>query len=135
MINVSAIEFHSLMDNEELLAMQRNDASMHELRDYLNDKDSDKMKSVHKPFRKYIDKLSLNREGIIVYTHHDAEKVLAPSRFRKDILHMCHSSYLSGHQGIYKTHQRVLTRFCWPNLFNDVITILKQCDLCQRTKS
>ena len=34
MINASAIEFHSLLD-EELVAKQREDASIHDLHDYL----------------------------------------------------------------------------------------------------
>ena len=93
------------------------------------------MTRVPKAYKRYICKLSLNREGIIVYTHHGDEKIVAPSFIRKDILELCHSAYLSGHQGIYKTHQRVLSKFSWPNLFNDVIDVLKECDLCLRIKS
>ena len=133
MTNIGAIEFHSLLvDNTELINKQRADKMLQKLYYYFCSKHSD-LKSC-KLYAKHLSKLSLNLDGIIVYIHKGEEKVVAPSSVRKDIINMCHNSYLSGHQGTYKTHQHILCRFWWPNLFRDVVEAVRQCDLCQRIK-
>ena len=40
---------------------------------------------------------------------------------------------MSGHLGIKKTMDRVLTEFFWPGACGDVSRFCKSCDICQRT--
>ena len=40
---------------------------------------------------------------------------------------------MSGHVGIRKTMDRVLTEFFWPGVCGDVSRFCKSCDICQRT--
>ena len=40
---------------------------------------------------------------------------------------------MSGHLGIKKTMDRVLTEFLWPGVCGDVSRFCKSCDICQRT--
>ena len=40
---------------------------------------------------------------------------------------------MSGHLGIKKTIDRVLTEFFWPGVCGDVSRFYKSCDICQRT--
>ena len=40
---------------------------------------------------------------------------------------------MSGHSGIKKTMDRVLTDFFWPGVCGDVSRFCKSCDICQRT--
>ena len=136
MTHTAAIEFHSLLeDNTELRNKQQNDPIIHGLYTYLSKQvNSSNTVQVNKSYAKYIDKLSINTDRIVVFNHKGEEKIVVPPCSRKDILELCHNGYLSGHQGIYKTHQRVLCRFWWPNLFTDVMNLIRQCDICQRTK-
>ena len=38
---------------------------------------------------------------------------------------------LSGHLGISKTHQKVLSHFYWPGLHRDVVKFCRACQTCQ----
>ena len=136
MTQAGAIEFHSLLeDNEELLKKQGNDKSMQGLYQYLCDPEKTGVKvQVDKLYKKYIAKLYLNEEGIIVFKDKGEEKIVVPYCNRNDILELCHKGYLAGHYGVYKTHERVLCRFWWPNLFKDVVRMIKLCGICQRTR-
>ena len=40
---------------------------------------------------------------------------------------------MSGHLGIKKTMERVLTEFLWPVVCGDVSRFRKTCDICQKT--
>ena len=40
---------------------------------------------------------------------------------------------MSGHLGIKKKMDRVLTEFCWPGVCGDVSRFCKSCDICHRT--
>jgi len=39
---------------------------------------------------------------------------------------------MSGHQGIKRTYERVITHFIWPGVHGDVVQYCRSCDICQR---
>ena len=64
----------------------------------------------------------------IIYT-----QLLLPSSLRDRVIKMAHDGIMSGHQGITKTRDRVLSQFWYPGITAEVIRFCKSCDICQRT--
>lgn len=54
---------------------------------------------------------------------------------RKQIIATLHSSALGGHSGQSACLQRIKLAFYWPNMKNDIITFIQNCEVCQRCKS
>ena len=63
------------------------------------------------------------------------DRLVLPSHCRKTILPLAHQIPLAGHLGKKKTTERILQRFYWPTLFQDVREVCKACPECQRTAS
>ena len=63
------------------------------------------------------------------------EQLVLPKECCSTVLSMAHSIPLSGHLGREKTGDRVLQRFYWPTLFQDVAEKCKTCPECQKTAS
>ena len=85
-------------------------------------------------YRAHLNQVFIDDSGILNYKRKQGDCIITPELFRQEILQLCHASYLSGHQGIFKTHQRILKRFWWPKLFHDVVEYIKNCTLCQKVK-
>ena len=60
-------------------------------------------------------------------------QLVIPESFREKVLRLAHETLMSGHLGIKKTMDRVLTEFFWPGVCGDVSRFCKSCDICQRT--
>ena len=59
--------------------------------------------------------------------------LVIPEGFRENVLRLAHESLMSGHLGIKKTLDRVVSEFVWPRVSGDVARFCKSCDICQRT--
>jgi len=64
----------------------------------------------------------------------DRWKLVLPKELRKEALRESHDTPQAGHLGIEKTYQRMAVIYFWPNLFRDVTSYIRTCDICQRTK-
>ena len=60
------------------------------------------------------------------------EQLVLPRQCRKTVLTTAHSIPLAGHLGKRKTADRILQRFYWPGVHNDVVTFCKSCIECQK---
>ena len=60
-------------------------------------------------------------------------QLVIPQSIREKVLRLAHETLMSGHLGIKKTMDRVLTEFFWPEVCDDVSRFCKSCDICQRT--
>ena len=60
-------------------------------------------------------------------------QLVVPVGFREKVLRLAHETLLSGHLGIKKTLDRVVSEFFWPGVCGDVARFCKSCDICQRT--
>ena len=60
-------------------------------------------------------------------------QLVIPESFREKVLRLAHETLMSGHLGIKKAMDRVLTEFFWPGVCGDVSRFCKSCDICQRT--
>jgi hypothetical protein len=63
----------------------------------------------------------------------DKYRVLAPTTIRKALLHEAHNSALGGHQGIFRTLERIRLSFWWPQMQRDIADHCAQCQDCQAT--
>ena len=60
-------------------------------------------------------------------------QLVIPESFHEKVLSLAHETLMSGHLGIRKTMDRVLTEFIWPGVCGDASRFCKSCDICQRT--
>ena len=60
-------------------------------------------------------------------------QLVIPEGFREKVLRLAHETLLTGHLGIKKTLDRVVSEFFWPGVCGDVARFCKSCDICQRT--
>ena len=61
------------------------------------------------------------------------EQLVVPRPYVNKVLFMAHSHLLGAHLGMDKTRERILDRFYWPGLKNDVVRFCQACPQCQRT--
>ena len=61
------------------------------------------------------------------------KQIMVPEEQRKKVLSMAHDVLMSGHRGIKKTLERVLSNFYWPGVAGDVRRYCRSCDVCQKT--
>ncbi|XP_075775938.1 uncharacterized protein LOC142826874 [Pelodiscus sinensis] len=60
-------------------------------------------------------------------------QLLVPKAYRWRVMEMAHDNPWAGHLGIEKTQQRVIQRFYWPGVYQDVKNFCRSCPQCQRT--
>ena len=61
-------------------------------------------------------------------------QLLVPGKVRREVLYHVHDSLLAGHLGTKKTRERVLQRFYWFQVREDVDTWVAACEECARVK-
>ncbi|MCW4336191.1 MAG: RNase H-like domain-containing protein [Candidatus Thiodiazotropha endolucinida] len=59
---------------------------------------------------------------------------IVPSSMKKEILYQMHDSMVSGHLGCKKTKAKVLQRFYWYALKEDINLYIQRCDICAADK-
>ena len=66
-------------------------------------------------------------DGILLYYHRGKKLFVVPTDMKSELLELAHSQFLSGCQGRYKTHQRLL-QSCWcPSMFKDICLYKDHC--------
>ena len=61
------------------------------------------------------------------------KQLVVPTQLRFKTMEIAHETMMSGHLGIKKTSDRILSNFFWPGLKDDVRRFGLSCDICQRT--
>ncbi|MCG8045622.1 MAG: RNase H-like domain-containing protein, partial [Candidatus Thiodiazotropha endolucinida] len=59
---------------------------------------------------------------------------IVPRVMRKEVLFQMHDALVSGHMGLKKTKERILQRFYWYSLKDDVAIYIQKCDTCAADK-
>jgi len=54
---------------------------------------------------------------------------------RQTILELCHDHPLAGHFGVLKTLAKINRNYIWPGLRQDVVTHIRECEVCQAVKA
>ena len=105
--------------SDELSAEQRNNPQIAAVLTYLTlRKEMQRTAALSQDYRQCLHKLCIiNR--LLTYNHHGNLCVVAPRSLKNKILVMSHTEWSAGHFGLYKTHQKILNNFWWPNMFRD----------------
>ena len=68
------------------------------------------------------------RDGDVMFV----EQLVLPMQCRESVMKIAHSVPMAGHLGRDKTVQRILQRFYWPSVHQDVARFCRTCDACQK---
>ena len=60
------------------------------------------------------------------------QRVVVPKGRRQQVLHLAHSSVVSGHCGVKRTFARLAMHFLWPKMWVNVREHVRSCGGCQR---
>ena len=60
-------------------------------------------------------------------------RAIAPQALQQALLQEAHDSALGGHQGIFRTAERIKDAFWWPSMDADVTSHVNRCHICQAT--
>ena len=63
------------------------------------------------------------------------EQLVVPRELQRDVLHQMHNSLMSGHLGCKKTREKLLQRYYWYGVREDVYLWIEQCDNCGSNKA
>ena len=75
------------------------------------------------------------RHGILWFKKKNGKPaIFVPRSMVPQILKSCHNSRLGGHMGVFKTQERILADYYWPNMAKEVETHVKNCLECQKSK-
>lgn len=87
------------------------------------------------------DNYKIKNDAIFVKYHKTPDssdfkyKLLVPKSKRIDVIKECHDNPMSAHFGAFKTTKRILQKYYWPGVSNDVKQYVKNCDVCNRSKT
>ncbi len=87
----------------------------------------------HKPLEAFIDQSVLWKK-ISAQDSWDAQPravLFVPTKLRQQLICEAHGKLLTGHNGIQKTKERLLTSYFWPNMDFDISNHIKSCLQCQ----
>ncbi|XP_070393975.1 uncharacterized protein [Dermacentor albipictus] len=114
------------VDRESLAAEQKNDESLAKLHDTAKEGIAWRNVTIHERggllYRQYID-----RKGRIL------DQLVVPTKYREDLLSLCHGNGWSGHLGIKKSKARLLMEYNGPGCFKTVGNFVRSCDACQHS--
>nr|XP_054928992.1 uncharacterized protein LOC129385855 [Dermacentor andersoni] len=113
------------VDRESLAAEQKNDDSLARL--YHTAKEGIARRNV-----------TIQERGELLYRHYRDRKgrildqLVVPTKYREDLLSLCHGNGLSGHLRINKSMERLLMEYYWRGCFKDVENFVRSCDRSPR---
>jgi len=70
-------------------------------------------------------------------TRYDAQPrtvLLVPAKLTMALVRQAHGQLLTGHDGIFKTRERLLQSYYWPNMDADIIQHIRGCRRCQERR-
>ena len=63
------------------------------------------------------------------------EQLVLPQRCRELVMRLSHDVPMAGHLGVTKMKDRLLQRYYWPGIFQDVANYCLSCEICQRAST
>lgn len=121
---IAAVDIH----REDLLELQGEDEAIQSIREHWDDPDPPE------GFKKLKKRLKWEN-GILFYSKPDGGRALfAPKVLQAKIVRAAHNSQLGGHMGMFKSAERILSRYYWPSIQADVEDHVRSCVDCQKIK-
>ncbi len=130
-IKIQALVLEAIKySDEELLGAQMEDEDLLAVIENLQGKTV----KLPKSFQAQRGKLTIDNGGMLLYNHHGNQLIVTPKELRKEILTRSHANWSAGHYGIFKTHRKILEKFWWPNLHQEVCDFIAHCSVCLEIK-
>lgn len=60
----------------------------------------------------------------------DDWKIVIPKENRSEVIKKNHDDCTSGHMGIYKTFERIKSKYYWPKMKADITRYVRKCEIC-----
>lgn len=129
-------ENYNIFEIEEIdiKTLQKNDESIRKIYDAIRNPNHSDTATIRKA-RKY------TIEKDIVYLkkfdgHTNQLKLLVPRSLINKILETFHDDSLTGgHTGIYKTHEKISSKYYWENMYENIANYVRSCKNCQERKT
>ena len=74
-------------------------------------------------------------EGLVCLMSTGGNRVCVPIRFREVLIRLNHNHPLAGHKGFDKTHEKLIDKYWWPNLKEDVFAYCHECHDCNKVNA
>jgi transposase InsO family protein/predicted aspartyl protease len=138
---VAAIDINEAQ--KELIKLQHRDTTLIPWIHYLKHGEfpTDMSSADQKKYLRHVDKLVLEDnlllriDTILVGRRRRFKRrIVVPNTKRTEVLQACHEHPLAGHFGRTKTYERVMERFWWMNMYEDVKQWVKSCTNCAAKK-
>ena len=118
----------------ELRTQQQNDESLQKIRDYVSS--GTVIRTAKDNVSRYI-----VQDGLIYREFSSPSvrqgktflQVVVPKGLRPTVMSVAHDCIFSGHMGVQRTLDRVLSNFYWPGVHGDVVRFCRSCCVCQKT--
>ena len=72
-------------------------------------------------------------KGAMLGDVRSSQQLVLPKKYQQVVLQLAHDIPMSGHLGITKTKDRIVQRYYWPRVFQDVAAYCRPCPVCQRS--
>jgi hypothetical protein len=83
-------------------------------------------------------KYRLNGDQLLIHVRYrdgeEIRRIVVPEEAKAEILFQFHGSRLAAHMGVFKTYEKLLTRFHWKNMSRDVQNYVLSCMQCNSRK-
>lgn len=63
------------------------------------------------------------------------QRVVVPYTIHSQLLKEFHDNKMTGHFGVLRTFKRLTHQFCRPSMYHSIQEYIKQCEVCQKTKT
>jgi len=122
-------------DNDELAKAQEGDPCIRALRDFLLNKQLPRDETCQRVVKHFADDCFVE-DGLVwkrVKRKYEPSRVVIflPESLIEDALKDAHGHLLTGHDGIFKTKERLFQCFYWPGMDQDISEHLQKCHRCQ----
>ena len=75
------------------------------------------------------------KKNILYYRQNKDNLLVIPNEFRNTLLLQYHDGCLGGHLSSRKVISKMITKYFWPNILNDIKTWCKNCKICASRKN
>ena len=126
-VGLGSIKFDlAELTTEKLIELQNSDESLKSC--------FKKSETISNSFPKFV-----QRNGVLVRLANSSQnlkdsiqQIILPKSLRAKVIGLAHDTVISGHLGITKTKNRILSHFYWPGITGDVSRYCQSCEICQK---
>lgn len=124
------VEESELADRHKFMKLQKEDKSLSKYWDLAG---GDEVQKKYGSVRFEVKKDLLYRRFTPLKGGNAVKQLVVPKEMREKVISVAHDGLLSGHCGIKRTKDRVLSNFYWRDIDDDVQRFCRSCKVCQKT--